>query len=213
MIHLLLPLLVLIMLLIYVGYDIWCISRFTYTPQKEKDQISSMRNPSPIRRILENWFDAILTKKLLKRLESLDRRDWLWYDNQFNNWGFPVEFYDLIPRWWNSSKVRKGRRFELIWPVCERIQNEFSRKDQLRFHNVGERRMSEAEFDYWYSITKINDEAVRIYYHRYYEVRKLKWWEDETFEKLKSIGLVNDPPSDEKSVAANEEQTGTIENK
>lgn len=73
--YLLLLLLVLIMLLIYVGYDIWCMSRFTYSPKKDKDQPSMWDPPSPIRRILDNWFDAILTKKLLKRLESqLEKR-------------------------------------------------------------------------------------------------------------------------------------------
>ncbi len=203
--YLLLLLLVLIMLLIYVGYDIWCMSRFTYSPKKDKDQPSMWDPPSPIRRILDNWFDAILTKKLLKRLESLDKRDWLWYGHQFNNWAFPIEFYDLIPKWYRRHGRYIGdRRFKIINPVCERIRDAFSLKDELWFNNVVNGRMSESEFEYWFSLRNGNTET--SYYHRLFEVKELKWWEDETFEKLKSIGLVNDPPSDEK-------QTETVENK
>jgi hypothetical protein len=192
---------IVILLVIYVIYSIYCLSSFTRSPKKDKDQKSMWDPPSPIRRILNNWFDSILIKKLLKRLESLDKDYWLWYGHQFSDWRFPVEFYDLIPRWYSKrGRYIRDRRYKLTRPIFERIYSEFSVEEQLRFHNVIVGRMSEAEFDYWYSISCTDKEAERTYYDRHFYVKQLRWWENEIFEKLRSIGLVNDPISDEEQI-------------
>lgn len=137
---------------------------------------------SGIRNAIKQNRDKILIQKLLLRLYCLDERLWLSFSEDFNSWKFPMEFYDLIPKWWRYKMPIK-RASDLINPVMMAIREKFGHKEELRFHNVDRGGMTNDEFEYWYSIHE-NGAKAEEYYNRRFEIESIKWWEDDVYEKL-----------------------------
>lgn len=140
---------------------------------------------------IQLWQDKTLAKKLVKRLHTIDKEQWIRINHTFNRWDFPIEFYDIMPKWW-LDESRQGwmdRKHEIISPVMEVIDTVFSRKEQLMYHNVTVGKMTEQEFEYWYDMNTKDDKKVIDFYTRESLINSIKWWEDETFEKLSKLNL------------------------
>lgn len=114
--------------------------------------------------------DRRLAKKLVKRLKSLDEDYWLHFWEKLNNWEFPIEFYDLIPAWW-SVGMDVRRAIFVVSPVLWEIESRFGEKERLWYSNVQKGRMTEDEFEYWYSLDE--DELEKYYIKK----AKTKWWD------------------------------------
>src|ERR1700679_943454 len=125
-----------------------------------------------------------LQRKMIDRLWTIDKREWLSIGHGLNNWEFSHHFYDLIPKWWNK-RPRKWVVF--LQPISDVIDKEFSHKEQLRYHNVQCGSITNEEFEYWYDHVRgdgRNAEKTDYYDRRRY-IDRIEWWKDEVFEAIK----------------------------
>jgi hypothetical protein len=132
------------------------------------------------------FFDKLRQKRIIKRLLKTDKKYWIAIGHDLNGWIMPPQFYDLIPSWWNRNGGIARKSFVFIRPISEIIDSEFSRKEQLRFHNVFKGKMTDAEFEYWWQNTTINRENTLAYYDKAFFIEKVEWWKDDIFEAIKS---------------------------
>lgn len=135
-----------------------------------------------VRAIKERFQDWQLSNRLVQRLRSMEKEKWIYISHTFNSWEFPVEFYDLIPKWWNQP-VHYKRKCKVINPLMTIVDKHFTRKEQLRYHNVFRGKMSNDEFEYWFYLDT-NGLDITEYYERKWKIEGLRWWQDDVFEKL-----------------------------
>lgn len=137
--------------------------------------------------MIKNYLDKRLSDKLVKRLMILPKDQWLEYGHIFNTWGFPVEFYDLLPNWWKGSFPMK-RAARIINNVTEVIKSEFGNKEELRYHNVFCGNMYDLEFEYWFNNVRIgcenHEKSFNLYYNRKNKFGNIRFWDDDVYEKL-----------------------------
>lgn len=126
-------------------------------------------------------------KRLIKRLYELPKENWLRIDHTLNRWEFPMEFFDLMPHWWLLKKDM-DRQMAIISPVMHIVNEEFGRKEQLRYHNVFNGKMTNEEFEYWFNLNR-NDIDIHTYYDRKHKVKTLNWWQDDIFQKLSDAAV------------------------
>lgn len=141
------------------------------------------------------WFrdkkDENLSKKLVKRLFTLQFWEWFGVSHNFNNWLIHEKFYDLIPKDWNNYKVYNcDRKYKIITPLMDEINKGISKKASLRFHNVDRGKMNDIEFNAWYE-NKENFLWCEKYNERKEAMENLEWWEDDVFNKLVECGFIN----------------------
>lgn len=141
--------------------------------------------------IFEDYIDNKLSQKIIKRLLSTPKDEWLSIGHTFNRWEFPIEFYDLIPSWWSKEwdKHLRDRAFRITNSVASEISKEFSTKEQLRFHNVTIGSMTDEQFEYWFGNIRNNPNSSSIYYDRMFNIEKIKWWEDDTYSKIEKLNI------------------------
>lgn len=150
---------------------------------------------------MENKFkneDDLLAVALLERLITLPKENWTHYYRKFNHWGFPDDFYDLIPDWYDPRVLNTDRLMAINTKVMERIKNEFTNEAILRIHNVEYGRMTDDEFTYWYH-NRDRDEIFSKYYPREKQFKELHFWDDDVWERLKSAGLVENEKENSKT--------------
>lgn len=142
-------------------------------------------------RYLRKLLDKRLSKRLVRRLYSTPKNEWLEILHNFNGWGFPLSFFDLIPRWWASDHDTM-RKYNVIKPVMKIVKKEFSEEERLRYHNVSCLNMNNKEFDYWFKNVSYNHSETN-YYSRRFKMNGLEWWRDDVYEKLEKSGVFNLP--------------------
>ncbi len=148
-----------------------------------------------LREIINQYLDDRSSKKILNRLKGLKTDMWLYYYEKFNSWEFPLEFYDLIPIWWKSGSNPK-RALKVLDLVMKEIKIKFSEKEQLRYHNVSNGRMTNEEFDFWYDVIRTDNyedtPEKKKYYDRSFAVETIQWWKDDVYNKLCGCGVFNE---------------------
>lgn len=145
-------------------------------------------------RFLNEISDKRRANRMVAKLHTLPKENWIAFDWQFNRGEFPIEFREFTPIWWcKKGKFNSERMMTIISPLMDVVEDEFGEKEQLRFHNVFKGKMTNAEFEYWYeNISMINgknrtDEARNKYYDRRRKIDELEWWKDEVFDKLSTV--------------------------
>lgn len=153
------------------------------------------------------FLDKKLSRKILNRLESLDRNKWLYIGDRFNRWEFPIEFYDLIPKWYMlGCNVKRAMLITSL--TMQRIRTEFGYKEELRAHNVG-MKMTNDEFDFWYdNVRGSNNGNIDSYYDRVFKMEEIHWWEDAVWAKI-SEHLISSQHSDHPTCSEVSEQQVT----
>ncbi len=134
---------------------------------------------------IQRLHDEYLKRKIIERIQSIDRRQWIAIEHKFNRWEFPVEFYNLIPKWWKG--FGDDQHHDFISPVCNFISNNFNNKEKLEYHNVWNGCMTLEEFEYWWNTR--NTIKNTEYYHKRSNIQKIKWWEDDVYNKLSELNL------------------------
>jgi hypothetical protein len=132
-----------------------------------------------------NYRDSRLICKSVMRLISLNKNNWIRYGNKFNSWEFPIEFYDLIPKWWTiGSDIHRASK--IIRPIRKIITDTFGEKEELRYHNVVNGKMSDSEFEYWWTIRddNLDGDKFKSYYDKKFKMEELEWWKEEVFNKI-----------------------------
>jgi hypothetical protein len=145
-------------------------------------------------RFLNEISDRKRANKMIAKLHTLPKENWLAYDRQFNRWEFPMDFREFTPSWWGKKeRWYSKRKMAIISPLMEIVMNEFGYKEQLRYHNVFKGKMTNAEFEYWYenkimtSSKNRTDEAFNKYYDRRRKLEELEWWKDDVYVKLSTV--------------------------
>ena len=133
------------------------------------------------------WQDERLAQRLIERLYTLEEWQWIPAEHTFNSWKFPLEFYDLIPKWWKRG-MKINRAMRVISPVMDVVHTKFGRKEELRYHNVHKGKMTNDEFEFWYNLDR-NGNNLSDYYDKRYKVEQIKWWDEETFKKLSELNV------------------------
>jgi len=138
----------------------------------------------------QKWQDERVSRRIVERLFTFPKDRWVQFDWIFNQWDFPIEFYDLIPRGYNSYTMK--RKYRVIEKVCDVFRENVSWEVQLRFHNVVmNKRMTDKEFDYWFSL-RFDDEKDNknsIYFERKKQFENIEFWKDDVYERLQSNQL------------------------
>jgi len=138
-----------------------------------------------------------ISRKIIKRLYEIPKDQWIPIYSKFNIWEFPEQFYDLIPMidpyCWKGIGYKKkcNTALKIIAPVLAIITKEFGEKELLRYHNVNYGDMTYDEFEYWYEkvrphINIVGKTSIQSseYHNRKNKINKIKFWEDDIFEKL-----------------------------
>lgn len=131
------------------------------------------------------FIDKVRQRKCIKRLKSIDKKEWLSIWNELNSWKWPEQLDTCKPRWWRWKALPK-KTYVFTKPLIEIIDQEFSEKEHLRFHNVAMGRMKEVEFDYWYYNIRGNyeSELFKKYYDRVFVIEAIEWWKDDVFNAI-----------------------------
>jgi len=145
---------------------------------------------------ISRLFLQIQAYRIKRRLLSFDKVRWIDFGWQFNNWDFPIEFYDLIPYWYRyGSHFKSGSK--LIRPLMREIDKNFSNKEQLRHHNVLRGRMTDEQFNFWYDTCSLSnayrnskEDSWDNFYFREKGFKQIEWWKDEVYESLEKCGFV-----------------------
>lgn len=141
-------------------------------------------------RFFQRVSDERLAKKLVKRIYSLPKEEWIEVEHTFNRWRFPMKFYDLMPKWWLKKwdKQKGERAIKIISPVMNIVHKEFGNKEELRYHNVYLGKMTNDEFEYWYDFAR-GTESISAYYDKKFNVEKIKWWDEDVYKKLSELNV------------------------
>lgn len=136
-----------------------------------------------------SFLDRRRQEKIIRRLLTIDKREWLEIGHMLNSWQWHRRFLDLIPRWWPK---RPKKWFVFIHPITQIIEQEFGKRAELEYHNVHRGRMTRKEFAYWFDhvhtddLSDRNKEAATQYYSRVMFMEEIEWWRDDIFEKIKT---------------------------
>lgn len=101
--------------------------------------------------LIESFLNKRLRKKLIERLNKIDKSEWKRIEHDFNDWTFPKDFEDLKPKWWdNGGKRIRERKYETTAIICTLVYEEFGERKMLEYHNVTVGDMTLDEFNEWY---------------------------------------------------------------
>lgn len=138
----------------------------------------------------KDFIDSLYINKMKKKLNETPKDEWLSIYETLNKWEFPVVFYKHIPLYvYDGTKKSHDRHYNIIRKIMESIEEEFSRKEILKFHNqIGGKYMSDSHFEYWYNNVRRSENSGE-YYRRLFLFEDIEWWKDNVFEKLESCLL------------------------
>jgi len=140
-----------------------------------------------------SFLDRWRQKRIIKKLLTIDKNYWMGINHTLNRWRIPQELHSIFPRWYKKSRLPK-KAFAFITPIMKIIDAEFSHEEQLRYHNVVKGKMTDAEFDYWYSQDRFGKLSEEYYIKREY-MDKIDWWKEDVFEKIKTTLETDTPKS------------------
>lgn len=153
---------------------------FSAPPSKKKAM-------SPIKYI-QNKLDKRLVRRLIKKLNSLPEDNWIEYAHTFNKWEFPMDFYNLIPKWWGLKNM--DRMYEVIRSVHDAIRVKFGEKEEMKYHHLNELKSTEGAFEDWWA--KRNSDEIEEHIRRSIKYESIKWWKDDVFNRLQAAGFFDE---------------------
>lgn len=130
-----------------------------------------------------------ISDKIIGKLKSLDRDSQIHCWQLLNQYDFPSELAGLAPEWWVDKEFVESRD-EVLKPVMQYIDSEFTEEETLRYHNVQKGRMTDDEFTIWFKNRFAPDDMRELYYNRREKFRKIEWWKDEVWKKIEKSGLI-----------------------
>lgn len=160
-----------------------------YPTDIDKEDFKPVRDSRVIYRLYD-IIDAYRARKIIERLQEINKSEWARICYSFEKWEFPIEFYDLMPSWWNdfvtNNYGKTAREYNIIYPVIHKIRKEIGRYGVLRYLHVTVRLINPDEFEYWYSRfgEQYNEEEFNAYHEKKRKFKKIRWWDDEVFSKL-----------------------------
>lgn len=101
--------------------------------KKEKQIGFIAKQIEELRLFMQKKANQKIAEKMISKLYSIPKDNWLEIDHQLNQWQFPMVFIEFMPKWWPTGGLMKPR-MQIISPVMKIIQDEFGHKEQLRFH-------------------------------------------------------------------------------